>query len=454
MAQSSATQSYTCSLSGLSPLPPGDAVVTPSGYICSRKLLLTKLSENGGVDPFDDKGVRALDESSLIELSGGRQPAAVVPPRPPTGTSLPSLLSSLQNEFDAVLLELYDTRRALEETRRELSGALYQNDAAVRVVARVCRERDEVRLRLEGVLKEGVAARDSSSSSGEVAKRVRDEQDVSTDRSHGGADSSDANPAKKAKVDSSSIPPADLEAMSATWATLSKNRRTIAKLKRTPEEIAAIEGTDGIYAKLMTANNGEDKKVNLHKSNAKAGVLALAHVTGDDGVEYVISGGHDKQAIVYNASTGVIAASLTGASDDVVAVDGMMVDNGLVVVVGSNDGSVRLYSVGEEGELIGAVNVDDSPIVHVAVHPSSTKDEVRILAATKGGSVAVLKYNSEGGIMKVITQLRSEEGAVLSGAAMHPDGLIYAVGSEDGKMVVWDLKTQTCAATLEVCFAV
>eukprot|EP00957_Ditylum_brightwellii_P051369 3895806-Ditylum_brightwellii.AAC.1 len=51
----------------------------------------------------------------------------------------------LQTEYDAVLLELFDTRRALEETRRELSQALYQNDAAVRVVARLASERDAAR---------------------------------------------------------------------------------------------------------------------------------------------------------------------------------------------------------------------------------------------------------------------------------------------------------------------
>ena len=87
MAQSNATQTFTCALTGQSPLT--DAIVTPSGYICSRKLLLTKLAENGGVDPFDSTGVRQLDESSFIELntkSGSNGECA--PPRPPTATSL------------------------------------------------------------------------------------------------------------------------------------------------------------------------------------------------------------------------------------------------------------------------------------------------------------------------------------------------------------------------------
>ena len=65
-SNSNATQTFTCALTGLTPLT-NDAVVTPSGYICSRKLLLTKLAENGGRDPFDTS--RTLDESSLVDLN-------------------------------------------------------------------------------------------------------------------------------------------------------------------------------------------------------------------------------------------------------------------------------------------------------------------------------------------------------------------------------------------------
>jgi pre-mRNA-processing factor 19 len=81
-----------------------------------------------------------LDLAVLIAPS---TPSA--PPRPPTFTSVPSLLHVLQNEWDATMLECLELRRAGAELRQELSHALYKEDASLRVLARVARERDEAR---------------------------------------------------------------------------------------------------------------------------------------------------------------------------------------------------------------------------------------------------------------------------------------------------------------------
>lgn len=157
----SSSHILVCALSGQSPIV--DPVVTPTGQICSKKLLLQKLIETNYTNPFSDTDTRTgtgtpLDESQLVELSSST--ISVSAPKPATANSIPSILNTLSSEYDSLVLELYDTRKALEDTRKELSVALYQNDAAIRVIARVVLERDVARRQL---------AEASTSTSGSVA---------------------------------------------------------------------------------------------------------------------------------------------------------------------------------------------------------------------------------------------------------------------------------------------
>lgn len=95
------------------------------------------ISEHGK-DPVNGE---ELTTDDLVDLKSAR----VVKPRPPALTSIPSLLATFQNEWDALALETYSLKQQLAQTRQELSTALYQHDAAVRVIARLTRERDEAR---------------------------------------------------------------------------------------------------------------------------------------------------------------------------------------------------------------------------------------------------------------------------------------------------------------------
>lgn len=95
------------------------------------------IKENGK-DPVTNEDLTVDD---LINVKTSH----VVRPRPPTLTSIPSLLSVFQNEWDALALESYNVRQQLAQTRQELATALYQHDAAIRVIARLTRERDEAR---------------------------------------------------------------------------------------------------------------------------------------------------------------------------------------------------------------------------------------------------------------------------------------------------------------------
>lgn len=132
--------SMLCSLSGETPKEP---VVSPkSGAIFERRLIESYLASTGK-DPVSDE---PLSVQELVPIK--TQVPEVTPPRPPTFNSIPTMLAAFQNEWDALALETYTLRKQLHTAREELSLALYQYDAAVRVAAKAIRERDEARLAL------------------------------------------------------------------------------------------------------------------------------------------------------------------------------------------------------------------------------------------------------------------------------------------------------------------
>lgn len=111
--------------------------------VYEKRLIEQYINENG-TEPSSGE---ALATDDLLPIHSSR----IVRPRPPTLTSIPALLATFQNEWDALALETYSLKEQLARAREELATALYQHDAAVRVIARLTRERNEARDALSNV---------------------------------------------------------------------------------------------------------------------------------------------------------------------------------------------------------------------------------------------------------------------------------------------------------------
>jgi pre-mRNA-processing factor 19 len=135
--------------------------------VFEKRLILKYIEENGKEPGTDEE----LDPEDLLPLKTSR----VVRPRPPNFTSLPSLLKAFQDEWDALVLETYNTREQLARTREELATALYQHDAAVRVIARLTKERDEARDALSRLTVAPAAARAAAAAANGDAMAVDNE---------------------------------------------------------------------------------------------------------------------------------------------------------------------------------------------------------------------------------------------------------------------------------------
>jgi len=110
----------TCALSG-NPLEE-PVVSIKTGHVFEKKII-EKHIENTGQCPITGTN---LEKKDLMPLKVEK----VSKPKPLSHAGIPNMLSSVQTEWDSVVLETYELRKHLEVVRKNLSHALYQHDAA------------------------------------------------------------------------------------------------------------------------------------------------------------------------------------------------------------------------------------------------------------------------------------------------------------------------------------
>ncbi|KAI5474900.1 pre-mRNA-processing factor 19 [Pseudohyphozyma bogoriensis] len=381
---------------------------TKSGHVYEKELVLKYLKDNEGRDPVTGE---ALTEDDLVEVkTAPSTPAA--PPRPPTFTSVPALLHVLQGEWDSVMLECLELRKQGAELRQELSHALYKEDAAMRVLARITRERDEARSALASVkatLGAGFSAEPSAG--GDV------EMEVEAEAAAGGL-TGDA----KSRVE-------------ATVATLSGGRK-----KRKAAEGHATAADIEAYTTSTTIPS-------LHGTKPP-GVSAIGLAKD---ASLIVTGGLDKNVQIYDRETSKILSTLKGHTKKVTAVVATkgLTDDALpkFVVSSSLDKAVRVWFPNGNKTVYGSAGIltTGGEVNALSLHPSDSL----VASASSDGTWSIhdLTTAKPSTLLTVSLPEDAPEGTANTAIAFHPDGGLIAVGSSDSTIRIFEAISTKCVAT-------
>jgi len=403
-----------CSLSGVVPEEP--VVSLKSGHVFEKRLILKHIKQTGTC-PITNADLGAED---LLDVKASQ----AVRPRAPSATSFPSLLSTFQNEWDATMLEMFQLKQHLQTVRQELAHALYQHDAACRVIVRLTQERDAARAALTNTQQNvaGAAAKAGAGAAGDD---------------------------DKAEI---------AEIMKATSKELSVGRK-----KRTKEAQSKVTRREVLRKYGVAASHP------LHGAT-KPGILCLdIHPTDET---KVVTGGVDGNAIVFNRKAGKILATLKGHKKRVNQVAFHPTQN--VVFTASADNTAAIWTADSAGKYSSnMLSQHTDEVVGLSLHPSgrymvtASKDKSwnfwdvgtgqckQTVADQKMSSgYSRVSFHPDGEILSVATDVvrifdvRSAQNVAtfkahvgsITGLSFSQNGFYLASSDENGTVKMWDLR--------------
>lgn len=390
-----------------------------------KNLIETYIKENG-VDPINNE---ELSEDDLIAVNTTNDP--VVRSRPPTLTSIPALLSAFQNEWDALALETFTLRQQLKQTRQELSTALYHHDAAVRVAARLTKERDEAR--------ESLA---------QLAASIGTGAPIPETATNGTSAAPEPQTTEAAAAATAAAPSEEDTANALAEEVVSEilaKRQELASTRKKRKPPAGWATADQIQS--FSASPADASKQLF---------TTVSSLTSDPTGQLMLTGGGKSQAGVYSKEAKAVVASLSASG--IVTGTAWTASNKLVL--GTKNGFVDVFSYDEaaqtaakSGEVVSLK--EQGRIVAVAAHPvESLAVAISTVPVSKAhpepqSSLSLVRVGGEEN--EVLLTVPSAPGTVYTSLSLHPDGALVAVGTAHGTIQLHELTTGgKVAATFDV----
>ncbi|KAJ9078041.1 hypothetical protein DSO57_1010859 [Entomophthora muscae] len=378
-----------CSISGEIPHEPVSCIKT--GYIFEKRLILKYLAENDGKCPLTNQPLTEEDFLTIKQVSGP------VAPRPPTLTSVPSLLSVFQNEWDSLMLETFTLKQQYQQVRQQLSHALYQNDSSARVIARLLVERDEARQALAD-LKSHIGTQEAQAPSG----------------SHASQESPDSLPGISASI---------IEILDKTSRELSKGR----KKRSQPEGYMSAEQISAF---------GELKTVSSLHSSGKPGIKCIQL---NDAL--AATGGVDGNIQIYNLQDDCVVSTFAAHPE---SVENLVWDNSSTRIFSTGtDNVVRCWNSTTENDFSSWGMVGELP-AHNGHVTSFSLNPCKQFAASTSLDSTWRFYDIYAG--QILASLNNPTGSGYTCGQFHPDGALFGAGTQDSTVQIWTIKDQSKAA--------
>lgn len=377
-----------CAISGH---PPDEPVFSPKTGHVYEKRLITKHLDSTGACPITREELK-LDD--LVEVKRND----TVRPRPASATSIPGMLTLLQSEWDALMTEMFELKSNLDTTRKQLSHALYQHDAACRVVARMMREKESVKAQNQ---------------------LLQDQLANSQPLPPGGAD--DVSQMKEI-----GLSPETIQRFT-QFAQVSQKTR---KKREFPDLTPVAE------VKRYACKGSHP----THQSTAP-GILCIdIHKTDDS---RIVTGGVDGQVILFDAHKEKLLHRLAGHQKRVTSV--VLHPSQETIISASADTTARVWVASDQSDwrsrydCAHMVRVHRAEVTGISLHPLG--EYFSTCSRDKSWAIHDL---SSGRVVRHVSGLDHGYGCL----RFHPDGLILAGGSEDKTVNVWDVKEQKVVASL------
>ncbi len=435
-----------CTISG--EIPDEPVVSRKSGHLFEKRVIEKALTATGGKCPETGQDLQPND---LIEV---KTSGKATRPMQSSAMSFPGLLANLQSEWDAIMLENHQVKKALNKTRQELAHALYQYDAATRLIAKILTEKDE----LQVALNESLSAERNKPLNSAPKRKLQETVDIVTVP---GSSMAISNGEGSKPTTSDSLEPRETKRLKETAPTdespatesanVSANGTKEKELALLPSE--TIENIENLSKSLRKKRKSKKSSSSLEKSSAIETFTSVA--------KCIELGESPCSSIAYLDEERVAVATLNGkvtilnstslqieesrdTSTSAVTVLARPTESEPYFASGSDDGCVQVWDSAKDGK-VRLTEKDTSAVVDLAYHPNNN---LLFSCSDDGGwtwrDLADGKILSTRGGGKDI-----EENKRYRSGAIHPDGVLFATGCVNGTTEMWDIRSMKMMAGFE-----